>query len=156
MRLTKKLLPLLGIATISLASTALPAQQCPQGFTSIGRLYAESGGGREVKQHNVAVVFPENFHLDKGYQQTELVAAGGGATTDMTAARVPAGLHIIPGGDKEWAVSEPELGVAKMDDETIKQYKYSMYLYCATGDSALNRLGGGCNVHVDVCARPRR
>jgi len=151
----KVLLFVVTISMVVLSLVTLQAQQCPQGFTSVGRLYADSGGGREVKQHNVTVLLPENFHLDRSKQQNQLVAAGGGASSDMTADRVPGGLYIIPGGDKEWAVSEPDLGVAKMEDETIKQYKYSMYLYCATGDSVVNRLGGGCNVHVDVCAKPR-
>jgi hypothetical protein len=141
--------------TLAVFLPAASGAQCPPGLQSIGRLYADSGGGREVKQHNVTVVFPDYFHLDRSFHQSEIVAAGGGASSDMTAARVPAGLYIIPGGDKEWAVSEPDLGVAAMDDETIRQYKYSMYLYCATGDSVPNRLGGGCNVHVDVCAKPR-
>jgi hypothetical protein len=150
----KSIFALVLFALFVVPATALA--QCPAGLTSIGRLYADSGGGREVKQHGVTVVFPEYFKLDKTYQQASVVAAGGGASSDMTAAKVPPGLHIIPGGDKEWAVSEPEFSSAEVDDDDrVKKYKYSMYLYCATGDSVADRTRGGCNVHVDVCAKKR-
>jgi len=143
------------VAVLAISIVASSQAQCPAGLIFVGRLHADSGGGREIKQHNVTTVFPRKFKLDRSSQQTSLVAAGGGASSDMTAARVPSGLYILPGGDKEWAVSEPELGAAEIADDMIVRYKYSMYLYCATGDSVLNRTKGGCNVHVDVCAKAR-
>jgi hypothetical protein len=144
------------VALHSIASYA----QCPAGFTFINRLYADSGGAEDSKTHQTTLL-PEHFHLDKSYQQSSGTFAGGGsgAASSLTPDQIPAGIHIIPGGsqsgNKGWAVSEPKLEVVKEQDDMVIQRKFTMYMYCTRGSGEADKLQGGCDVRVDVCAKSK-
>src|ERR1022692_1057409 len=137
-----------------MAPAIVHAQSCPAGLSFIGRLSAESGEKEDVKSYDNTLLFPEGFHIDRHYHQASVVAAGG-ARSDLTTDQIPAGVYIYPRGNKEWAVSKPQLVSAVVEDEVIKQYKFSMYLYCSRGGATFAGLAGGCDVHVDVCAKSR-
>lgn len=137
------------VACVAFSQIGL-SQTCPQGLEYIGRIYAD--GAQEVKTHN-SVLLPPRFRLDKTYQQTTVVAAGGGAGSTLQASEIPAGIQITPSGNKEWAVSEPKLEVVKEENDQVIQRQLSMYLYCSRGSGELAKLEGGCNVQVDVCAK---
>jgi hypothetical protein len=85
------------------------------------------------------------FALASGYHQVPPPAGqGGDAESILPQQTIPAGLHIIPGGDIHgfgWAVSDPVLN----DDQ------FSMFLYCSPGSDIYDQLFQSCSVYVDVC-----
>jgi hypothetical protein len=143
----------LAVVTAAQSVMAQPAvlkkTRCLPPLKRIGRLYAEANsefkGDRQLK-------FPKNFDLGHSRQSTGYFS-GNGAKTDMQPGNVPDGLDLEASGDKEWAVSQPRIGRAFLDDGT-PVWALTMYMYCSTGQAVVNQFQGGCHVHVDVCARP--
>ena len=100
---------------------------------------AESGG-RAWRKTEVCPI-PNVSQLDPGYQQTDFVAAGGGAKSDMGPMSIPPGLEIRADGGYYWAV----LGGKHYDD------KYQLDTYCGPAAKA----GPGCNVKVKIVGHYR-
>ncbi len=135
------------------SSLALAQSNCPQGFAYAGTL---SGTGSVVGDFNErrAINLPESATLDTTYQQTHVKSRGGNtrAHSDLRAADMPKGIHIIPYGStdlqKGWSVSAPIL--ASIEAQGATRYRFGMKLYCTVGSSVTQNVGG-CNVQVDVC-----
>jgi hypothetical protein len=131
--------------------------QCPAGAKHVGDLYGEGAYNSNLNAVK-DVVLPAGIKLDANYKQATIKTFGGGsdARSNMQASEVPAGLCIQPSGtedhDKGWAVHSPSLAPATWDGYTIKQFKFSLTLYCTTGSGEIDRTTGGCNVKVPVYA----
>jgi len=144
-------------ATVSDAlSVPCPGNPCPDGFQCIGRLYGEAAAGQPAYHGDDQVVFPAGFRLDQSYQQSQLSCFGGGNNNcgDLKASDIPKGIHVIPDGSHYWAVLKEvkfgqTIGPVVGGLPQPGQFTYGMHLYC--GPEAPP--GGGCNVHVDVCAK---
>jgi hypothetical protein len=150
------------IGAISLVLALMPvlasaqADKCPTGTKYIGNLY---GAGAYNSNLNARpdVLLPPGIKLDQSKHQTTLRPFGGGsdARSNMQASEVPAGLFIAPYGtedhNKGWAVHSPALLPATWDGYSIKQFKFTLTLYCTTGSGVPDQFTGGCNVNVPVC-----
>lgn len=129
--------------------------QCPSNAKHIGDLYGEGAFNSNLNATE-DVLLPAGTQLDSNYQQATVKAFGGGsdARSDMQASQLPAGICIAPNGtedhDKGWAIHSPSLKPATWSGYTIKQFEFSLALYCTTGSGEVDRTTGGCNVRVPV------
>ena len=144
------------MGTLTLFSNTGRAQ-CPAGFQNAGALYAASGPPNNDVKSTKSLLLPAGVHLDRSYQQASVKGSGGDAGTDLTAAKIPKGILIIPSGNEgnraRWAVSQPKLEPAGFDaNDTVTQWSFSIYMY-ADGGSFVG--AGGSNVNVQVCYKSR-
>ncbi|HUL35056.1 MAG TPA: hypothetical protein VL128_14315 [Candidatus Eisenbacteria bacterium] len=130
------------------APSAFAQHNCPQGFQYAGTL--SGTGGYEEFNERVELLLPEGATIDTTYQQPSVRSRDGNkaAKSDLRAANIPKGIHIIPHGltdyQKGWAVSAPKL------EQVQGRYKFGMKLYCTTGGGTVANMGG-CAVDVEVC-----
>lgn len=130
------------------------AQEPPAGdptFVFLGEIYRE-------KQSTPAccpaadILLPEGFKLDRTYHQKSINCCGGGATSDLSPADIPAGIHMTVTGGHYWALPKaPVLLIEKMDDDLVTQWRFRTPLYCGPGGN-----GEGCNIRVRVWAKRRK
>ena len=137
-------------------------ENCPEGFRFAGAL---SGTGSSIKTFDKTIVvnLPEGATLDESYQQTNVRATNGKrkAQSDLRPLDIPKGIHITPIGSsdvgKVWAVSEPKLMEIKAGNGTSTRYAFGMHLFCSVPSSPYSQIGGGgCDVAVKVCFKPKR
>jgi len=83
------------------ASSAFAQHNCPEGFRYVGSL--SGTGGLENFNARRELLLPEGATLDKSYQQSSVRARGGNsrAKSDLRAAEIPRGIHIIPHGSTD-------------------------------------------------------
>jgi hypothetical protein len=135
-----------GIMFLAATLIGQPPPKDPS-FVYLGHLYGESNSGNY--QQNQEVLLPAGFQLDKSYHQSTVNCCGGGATSNMQASQIPAGIHISIDGGHYWSVpSAPVLAPAKIsDDDRILQWKLIVPMYCGPNPPV------GCNIKVDVWAK---
>jgi hypothetical protein len=148
---------LVTLGLLSMAAPLLAQHNCPEGFHYVGALQGTGSYGIAFDERR-ELNLPEHATIDPSFQQSNVRArAGNGrAKSDLRAKDIPKGILIIPSGstlyDNGWAVSAPEL-------ETVgepAQYRFGMKLYCISSTSSSNMHSGGCDVHVDVCYKPKK
>ncbi len=144
------------VLAVSLIFGSIAARaQCPAGAVHVGDLYGEGAFNSNLNATK-DVLLPAGIKLDPNYHQPTVKAFGGGsdARSNMQASEIPAGICIAPNGtedhNKGWAIHSPSLAPATWDGYTIKQFKFSIALYCTTGSGEIDRTTGGCNVRVPV------
>src|SRR5262245_53528652 len=121
------------LVSLLVASPIMKAQEPPQnaGFVYIGEIYRE-------KQQTPAccdaadLLLPEHFKLDRSYHQQSIQCCGGGATSNISPADIPAGIHLSVSGGYYWALPKaPVLLVEKVDDDDkVTQWRFRTPLYC--------------------------
>jgi hypothetical protein len=140
------------LVTISCLTVVVFAQAPPNdpSFKKLAHLYGESNKGNY--QQTQEVLLPPAFKLDKSYHQASVNCCGGGATSDMRASQIPAGIHIDISGGHYWSVpAAPSLLPAKVsDDDRVLQWKLLVPMYCGPNPPV------GCNIKVDVWAKEKR
>ena len=141
------------------------AAQCPVGFVDVGEVAATASAGR-YREMTVTkdLLLPKDIRLDESYRQKSIQAASDGGASDMRAAQIPAGLHLIPGGrggGAWWSISNPRLEPASKDERgDIIQWKFSIDLYANTGGRtapppARSGAASASDIRVRVCAKTR-
>ena len=123
----------------------------PPGLTLICHLYGEAEQGAPAHNSSEECALPEGAKLDTSYRQGAFShpCSGGGATTPLTPADVPQGIHIECDGGYYWAVIPPIRLVALQFDNngSVTQWGVSVNdLYCGPGGAP----NGGCNVKLDI------
>jgi hypothetical protein len=86
--------------------------------------------------------------LDKSYHQTNFNCCGGGATSDIGNANIPAGIHLVVDGGYYWSVTSP-IELIRLDDDGPAKRVFRIHTYCGPGAAGQP----GCNVKVAVYAR---
>jgi hypothetical protein len=108
----------------------------------ICHFYGVANQGQSAWSKNENCTIANVDRLDTNYHQQSFTCCGGGATSPMTIADIPAGLEIEATGTHYWSVSTPRL-VGNL---------LSLHTYC--GPEAPP--GPGCNVNVEVIAHYRK
>jgi len=145
------------VLSLTSVLAAAQADKCPTGTQFIGNLYG-AGSFNSNLNARPDLLLPPNIQLDQSKHQSSVRGFGGGsdARSNLQASEIPAGLFVAPYGtedhNKGWAVHSPALVPATWDGYTIKQFKFTMTLYCTVGSGEVDRFVGGCNVNVPVCA----
>jgi hypothetical protein len=122
--------------------------QCPDKFVDAGELSASAPeGSYQEATITRGLLLPKGIHIDRSYLQKSIRAASDGAGTNMRAAQIPPGIHLIPTGvgSGKWALDNPKLE-ATADPA---QLKFSIELWVNRGPSA-ERIAG---VRVRVCVK---
>jgi hypothetical protein len=114
-------------------------------------LYGEaSQGGNAYSSVNKCPIQP-NFPIDRSFHQSTIPnCTGGGASSPLQPADIPAGFFIACDGGFYWAVLPPieQLALEVDPNGNVKQWGLGVPMYCGpSGGSA-----GGCNVKVAVYA----
>ena len=150
-----------GFLTVSfllMSSLSRAQDRCPDEFRYAGTL---SGIGSQSEKFDKTVVLrlPEGAKLDESYQQTSVRSTNEKrkAQSNLRPQDIPKGIHITPRGsgelDKVWVVSEPKLIETKAG--ASPRYAFGMHLFCSVPDSSFSQVGGGCDVAVEVCYKPK-
>ena len=150
---------LVALGLLSMVPPPLLAQHnCPQGFDYVGALKGTGSYGIAFDERR-EVNLPLYATIDTSFQQNNVRAHAGNsrAQSDLHAKDIPKGIYIIPGGSvlykNGWAVSAPEL---KTVGEPAR-YRFGMKLYCTSSYAGSDmHTGGGCDVNVDVCYKPKK
>jgi hypothetical protein len=151
MRFTKALWLLLGVTILAASSSS--AQLPPQDgtFVKICSLHGEANQGSNAYHNDAVCNLPGDFQLDRTYHQQAISASGGGATSDISVADVPGGLHLDVSGNHYWSIVKPiKMVILDQDGPTVRQFQ--VHLYCGPAGFP----GPGCSVHVDVYARRKQ
>jgi hypothetical protein len=115
-------------------------------------LYGEASQGGNAFFRALRCPIPVDFPLDRSYHQAALEGrcTGGGATSPLQPADIPAGYHIVCDGGYYWAVLPPidQVAMSIGQDGTVHQWALDVPMYCGPGASGQ----GGCNVKVYVYA----
>jgi hypothetical protein len=122
--------------------------QCPDKFIDAGELSASAPeGSYQEATITKELLLPKGIHLDRSYLQKAIRAASDGAGTNMRAAQIPPGIHLVPTGvgTGKWALDNPKLGAAA----DPSQLKFSIELWMNRGQSAERSTG----VRVRVCVK---
>lgn len=129
----------IGIATLSIAlgTTA----QCPSGFLDLGEVTATTPPGRyQQASATREITLPAGIRIDDSYHQLSIQAAGDGAASDMRAGQIPAGFHLIPGGQGGgawWSIDDPELKQIPGGVNSSGHWVFRIDLYANSGGRAL-------------------
>jgi hypothetical protein len=122
--------------------------QCPDKFVDAGEL-SVSAPEASYREATVTkeLLLPKGIRIDRSYLQRSIRAASDGAGTNMRAAQIPAGIHLIPTGvgSGKWALDNPKLE-ATVDPA---QLKLSIELWVNRGQSSVRNSG----VRVRVCVK---
>jgi hypothetical protein len=153
---------LLWLAAV-LGSGVFAAAQCPPEFVDLGRLSATAQPGR-YQEVNVTreLSFDARIALDDSYRQKSIQAASDGAASDMRAAQIPAGFHLVPGGQGGgwWSIDNPRLVHVPATGNEPAQWVFRLDLYANTGgrSPALQQQKASqasSSVWAEVCVKPR-
>lgn len=152
------------IALILPSVGVLVTAQCPAGFVNLGRVSAQAPAGRyqEVRATR-ELSFKDGIDIDDSYQQLSIQAASDGAASNMRAAQIPAGFHLVPGGSSGgawWSIDNPESIRAPETGDKPAHWVFRIDLYANTGGriTALRQQktsSDSPSVWVDVCVKPR-
>lgn len=125
-------------------------QEPPQDgtFVQVCTMHGEANQGAQAYQKDEVCNLPGDFRLDRNYHQQLITPAGGGASSDITAADVPAGLHLVVTGNHYWSIVKP-IKMVILDQDGPKVRQFQVHLYCGPEPAP----GPGCSVHVDVYAK---
>jgi hypothetical protein len=147
------------IVMILIAMTSRPtrAQGPPPADGSwimVCHFHGEANQGQSAWHKDEKCNLPRGFKLDRTYHQAGGVFAGGGATSDLTDADIPAGLWIdTSGGNTWWSIVKP-IEFVWLDDNgddapMIRQFR--LHTYCGPQGGS----GAGCSVNVTVYAKKK-
>ena len=129
------------ILILFLAATRCEAQSRSLQSSVVCQMGGESNqGGSAFRKTDICQV-PNVAELDATFRQGDFNCCGGGASSPMTNANVPAGLELRVTGGHFWSVTGIQLAGDRL----------SVELYC--GPAGGN--GPGCNVKVTVVAHYR-
>ena len=149
---------LVTLGLLSMSATLRAQHNCPQGFDHAGTLTGSGSYGIAFDERR-EINLPPDATIDTSFQQKNVRARAGNdrAQSALQAKDVPKGIAIIPGGstmyDNGWAVSAPELKT--VGDPA--RYRFGMKLYCTSSYAGSDmHTGGGCDVNVDVCYKPKK
>ena len=155
----------LAVGSVMLVASFPAAAQCPSGFLDAGEVSAVAAPGKyqEVKVTK-ELALPLDIQIDDSYHQKSIQAASDGAASDMRAAQIPAGIHLIPGGlggGGWWSIDNPELKPTSGGDRDVRRWIFRIDLYANTGGrtrpaAPVNSPQPTANVRVRVCVKPHR
>jgi Putative serine esterase (DUF676) len=100
--------------------------------------YGESPQGSSAWNKDEVCPIPDKDKLDGDFRQGDFSCCGGGATSTMTNASIPAGLEIKVDGGHFWSV----------DQGALNGDNYKLHTYCGPEPFP----GPGCNVKVKIVA----
>jgi hypothetical protein len=143
-------------ALIVVGAFELDAQRPPEdgSFVKICDMHGEANSGEQAWHKDDRCNLPKGFPLDKSYHQSSANFVGGGASTNLSAADIPAGIHVEVSGNHYWSIVGP-MELVRIDDndeptQAIRQFR--VHTYCGPA----GRPGPGCSVHVSVYAKRRQ
>lgn len=137
--------------------TLPPPFQCPAGLRYIGEGYGEKDPGHGNFLYNVKIKFPRDFFLDDSAPIAKSVrVTGGGASSPWDGKNIPNGIWMHVDGGHYWAVGVPVPGAGDGKPKVTissdgKATLFTLGMYCGPAGFP----GPGCNVKVNVCAKPR-
>jgi hypothetical protein len=114
-------------------------------------MHGEANSGGSAWHKDDSCNLPAGFPINKSYRQPNLQPVGGGATSNLTSADVPPGLHLKVSGNHYWSIVKP-IGMVVLDQEGPIVRQFFVHTYCGPAGSP----GPGCSVHVDVYARKKK
>ena len=117
-------------------------------FVKICDLYGSADQGNSAWNKDESCALPVGFPLDKNYHQTAFNCCGGGATSNIGIADIPAGIHLVVDGGYYWSVVKP-IELIRLDEDGPPKRIIRIHTYCGPGASGQ----GGCNVKVAVYAK---
>lgn len=123
-------------------------------FVKICDLYGSADSGADAWHKNEECMLPKRFKLDLSYHQKDFRCCGGGATSDISAADIPAGIHIKVDGGHFWSVVKP-MGIQTIEEDDegrAIQRRFFIHTYCGPA----GKPGPGCNVKVAVYAKQKQ
>jgi hypothetical protein len=141
---------------VAIVPLELSGQRLPEDgtFVKICDMHGEANSGEQAWHKDDRCNLPRGFSLDKSYHQSSANFVGGGASTNLSSANVPAGIHVEVTGNHYWSIVAP-MELVRIDDDddaaqAIRQFR--VHTYCGPA----GRPGPGCSVHVAVYARRRQ
>jgi hypothetical protein len=138
---------------LMLATVLSHAQAPPQDgtFIKICSLHGEANQGGQAYHSDAVCNLPGDFHIDRSYHQQAATFAGGGASSNLSIADIPPGIHIDVSGNTYWSIVKPmKMVILDQDGPLVRQF--SVHLFCGPQGGT----GAGCSVHVDVYARRKQ
>lgn len=138
--------------------------QCPAGFIDAGTVSATAAPGRyQQVQVTRKLNLPDGIQIDDSYRQGSIQAASDGGASNLKAARIPAGLQLIPGGTAGgswWSIENPELNKMSTGENAPVHWAFQIDLYANTGGrgqttSTRDQAQASPSVWVDVCVKTR-
>ena len=146
----------LGFLAIGLSAKA----QCPADFQNLGQVVATVAPGRyQQVQVTRELSLPDGIQIDESYHQKSIQAASDGGASDMSTAQIPAGFHLVPGGQVGgwWSISNPELKQIPAIGKEAGHWMFRIELYANSGgrSPALVESAQARSVWVQICAKTR-
>jgi S1-C subfamily serine protease len=118
-------------------------------FLLVCTFYGEANQGERAWNSQQACQLPPDFPLDDLYRQQTAYLAGGGASSNISTAQIPPGIHVEISGGHYWSVNSPiSLSPAGPDGRRT----FTLQTYCGPATWP----GPGCNIKVNVYARKRQ
>lgn len=142
---------LCGVLLVAAAASSVAATaQVPNDptFVKVCDLYGSADQGNSAWIKDESCALPIGFPIDKSYHQSSFYCCGGGATSNIGVADIPAGIHLVVDGGHYWSVVKP-IELIRLDDDGPAQRIFRIRTYCGPGASGQ----GGCNVKVAVYAK---
>lgn len=146
-----KFIFLLGVFVMAVSTLGVTAKaQIPSdpSFVKICDLYGSADQGNPAWNKDDSCALPVGFALDKSYRQAAFNCCGGGATSNIGVADIPAGIHIVVDGGYYWSVVKP-IELIRLDEDGPPKRVFRIHTYCGPGAAGQ----GGCNVKVAVYAK---
>jgi hypothetical protein len=138
----------------TLISTGAAAQQPPQDgtFVLICQMTGSSNSGGSAWHKDDKCNLPPGFKIDRSYRQQVFqgVSTSPSATTNITTADIPPGIHLYVTGNHQWSVVK-EIELVRIDDsdDGPAQRQFRLHTYCGPAGSP----GPGCSVQANVYAK---
>jgi hypothetical protein len=137
--------------------------QCPADFQNLGQVSATVAPGRyQQVQVTRELSVPDGIQIDESYRQKTIQAASDGGASDMRAAQIPAGFHLVPGGQGGgwWSISNPELKQIPANGKDASHWIFRIDLYANSGgrdpeSSPRVESRQAPSVWVQICAKTR-
>lgn len=144
---------MLSICCLLLVGSHSQAQEPPQDgtFVQVCTMYGSANQGEQAFNKDDVCNLPGDFPLDKSYHQQLIVPAGGGAASNISAADVPAGLHLVVSGNHYWSIVQP-IKMVILDQEGPQMRQFQVHLYCGPEPFP----GPGCSISVKVYAKKKQ